>query len=133
MIKGVFELRTMACSELMVPRKDMVYIHQDTKFDDIIMFARAQRVSQFPVLDREKNEFVGIVYIVDVLSDENPSGKTARDYMRPPQLVASSTPVDHILPRMRVTKQPIVLVSNEKYEVVGFVTLDMVLEEIVGI
>lgn len=133
MIKGVFELRTMACSEIMVPRKDMVYIHDDTRHDDITMFARAQQVNQFPVLDRDKQVFVGIVYIVDVLSDDNPAGKTARDYMRPPQLVGASTPVDHILPRMRVTKQPLVLVTNEKYDVVGFVTLDMVLEEIVGI
>lgn len=132
MIKGVFELRTMACSEIMVPRKDMVYIHQDTKYDDITMFARAQQVSQFPVLDREKQEFVGIVYMVDVLSDAQPAGKCAKDYMRPPQLVGAVTPVDHVLPRMRVTKQPIVLVANEKYEVVGYVTLDMVLEEIVG-
>jgi putative hemolysin len=132
MIKGVFELRTTACSELMVPRKDMVYIHQDTSADDIRMFARAQQVSQFPVLDREKQTFVGIVYMVDVLSDGTPAGKSAKDYMRPPQLVAATTPVDHILPRMRVTKQPIVLVANEKYDVVGYVTLDMVLEEVVG-
>jgi len=132
MIKGVFELKTMACSEIMIPRKDMVYIHQDTQYDDITMFARAQQVNQFPVFDREKSVFVGIVYMVDVLSDENPAGKSARDYMRPPQLVAAITPVDHILPRMRVTKQPIVLVSNEKYDVVGYVTLDMVVDEIVG-
>jgi CBS domain containing-hemolysin-like protein len=52
--------------------------------------------------------------------------------MRPPQLVAATAPVDHILPRMRVTKQPIVLVTDEKYAVSGYVTLDMVLEEIVG-
>lgn len=132
MIKGVFELRTTACSEIMVPRKDMVYVHQDTSYDDIMMFARAQQVNQFPILDREKQTFVGIVYIVDVLSDATPAGKSARDYMRSPQLVASTTPVDHILPRMRVTKQPIVFVANEKYDIVGFVTLDMVLEEIVG-
>ncbi len=132
MIKGVFELRTMACSEIMVPRKDMVYIHNDTSYDDITMFARAQQVSQLPVMDREKQTFVGIVYTVDVLSDPNPAGKSAKDYMRPPQLVGAVTPVDHILPRMRVTKQPIVLVANEKFEVVGYVTLDMVLEEIVG-
>jgi len=132
MIKGVFELRTMACSEIMVPRKDMVYVHEDTRYEDIMMFARAQQVNQFPVLDRDKQTFVGIVYMVDVLSDAAPAGKSARDYMRPPQLVASTTPVDHVLPRMRVTKQPIVFVANEKYDIVGFVTLDMVLEEIVG-
>jgi len=69
---------------------------------------------------------------VDVLADSKPEGKCAADYMRPPQLVAATTPVDHVLPRMRVTKQPIILVTNERYEVAGCVTLDLVVEEIVG-
>ncbi|HMP89131.1 MAG TPA: hemolysin family protein [Kiritimatiellia bacterium] len=133
MIKGVFELRTMTCSEIMVPRKDMVYIHTDTLHADITMFARSQHINQFPVYDRDRQMFVGIVYIVDVLADVHPEGKTARDYMRPPQLVSESIPVDHILPRMRVTRQPIILVTNDRYEVVGYVTLDQVLEEIIGL
>jgi CBS domain containing-hemolysin-like protein len=132
MITGVFDLRTMTCDEVMVPRKDMVYIHQDTAYDDIIMFARAQHINQFPVFDRTKKTFVGIVYIFDLLADSAPGSKTASDYMRPPQLVSVSTPVDHILPRMRVTRQPMVLVINHKSEVVGYVYLDHVLEEIVG-
>jgi putative hemolysin len=132
MITGVFELRAMTCSEIMTPRNEMVYLHQDTRYDDIIMFARAQNANQFPVFDRERQMFVGILYMVDLLSDQSPEGKTAKDYMRPPQLVAATTPVDHILPRMRVTRQPLVLVTDDKYQVAGFVTLDMVLEEIVG-
>jgi len=132
MITGVFDLKTMTCAEIMIPRKEMVYIHEDTSHDDLVMFARAQHANQFPVFDRERKIFVGIVYIFDVLADSNPAGKTAKDYMRVPQLVGSQTPVDHILPRMRVTKQPMVLVTNETFEVVGYVNLDMVLEEIVG-
>ncbi len=132
MITGVFDLRAMSCEEIMTARSKMFHIHQDTLHDDIVMFARAQRSNEFPVFDREKNMFVGIVYLVDVLADESPRGKTAKDYMRPPQLVAASAPVDHILPRMRVTKQPIVLVTDTSYQVIGYITLDMVLEEIVG-
>lgn len=133
MITGVFELRAMTCGEIMSPRSNMFYIHPDTLYDDIVMFARAQKSNEFPVFDAEKSMFVGIVYLVDVLADESPRGKTAKDYMRPPQLVAASAPVDHILPRMRVTKQPIVLVMDAAYQVTGFITLDMVLEEIVGV
>ncbi len=132
MITGVFDLRTMTCREIMEERSKMVYIHHDTSADDIRMLARARAANQFPVFDRDRKTFVGIVYIFDILADENPGGKTARDYMRPPQLVSADTPVDHILPRMRVTRQPIVLVTGEKYEIIGFVTLDNVLEEIVG-
>lgn len=132
MITGVFDLRTMTCAEIMIPRTKMFYIHQDTPYDDMIMFARTQQLNQFPVFDRERNIFVGIVYLVDVLADDTPAGKSAKDYMRTPQLVAANTPVDHILPRMRVTRQPIVLVLDTTYAVIGYITLDMVLEEIVG-
>jgi CBS domain containing-hemolysin-like protein len=52
--------------------------------------------------------------------------------MRPPQLVSRNTPVDHVLPRMRVTRQPVVLVTDEKMDVVGLVSLDDVLAEFVG-
>jgi putative hemolysin len=132
MITGVFDLGTMTCAEIMTPRAKMFYIHQDTRYDDILMFARTQQLNQFPVFDRDKKIFTGIVYIVDVLADVSPENKIAKDYMRPPQLVASSAPVDHILPRMRVTKQPIVLVTDEQFVVAGYITLDRVLEEIVG-
>lgn len=132
MITGVFDLRSMTCAEIMIPRTKMFYIHQDTPYDDILMFARTQQAHQFPVFDRDRQQFIGVVYVVDVLGDGTPTGKTAKDYMRPPQLVGATTPVDHVLPRMRVTKQPIVLVLDQSYQVAGYITLDMVLEEIVG-
>lgn len=132
MISGVFDLRTMTCSEIMIPRSKMVYVQHTTSREDILMLARAHDMDQFPVFDHTRNTFAGVTYLVDVLSDEAPAGKAARDYMRPPQLVAASTPVDHVLPRMRVTRQPIVLVADAKQEVIGYITLDDVVEEIVG-
>lgn len=132
MIGGVFDLQTMRCREIMIPRSRMVHIHHTTSREDILMLARAQAADQFPVFDTGRNTFVGVVYLIDVLSDEAPAGKSAKDYMRPPQLVASDTPVDHVLPRMRVTRQPIVLVADEKQDVIGYITLDDVVDEIVG-
>ena len=132
MISGVFELKAISCADVMVPRDQFAYVHHNTSADDICLFARAQKVNQFPVFHKERQTFTGVVYIFDVLADENPKGKTAENYMRPPQLVSGDTPVDHILPRMRVTRQPIVLVTDEKYAVIGMVTLEDAVEEIVG-
>ena len=132
MIGGVFELKTMTCADIMVPREKFLYVHHDTSVDDLLLFARSQAVNQFPVLHKEKQEFVGVVYIFDVLADEQPAGKNAQSYLRPPQLVLRSTPVDHVLPRMRVTRQPVVLVTDESYQVVGLVALDDVVAEVVG-
>ncbi len=132
MIDGVFELKAMTCEEIMIPREKFLYIHHDTSVDDLCLFARAQDVDQFPVFHKEKQQFVGVVYVFDVLADEAPAGKTAQDYMRPPQWVMRHTPVDHVLPRMRVTRQPVVLVTDDQYQTVGLVALENVLEEVVG-
>jgi putative hemolysin len=132
MIHSVIELKTITCEEIMIPRDQVVYVHHDTSADDIRLFARAKAYNQFPVMDRITQAFVGVVYIFDVLADESPGGKCAKDYMRPPQLVSRKIPVDHVLPRMRVTRQPLVLVAGEGNEIAGIVTLDLVLQEIVG-
>ncbi len=132
MITGVMELKTISCAEIMVPRDQIVYIHHDTTAEDIKLFARARAFNQFPVFDREKKTFVGIVYVMDVLCDPNPAGKQAKDYMRPPQLVDKTVPADHVLPRMRVTRQPVVLVTDETQGVVGMLPLERVVAEFVG-
>lgn len=132
MITGVMELKTITCGEIMVPRDQVVYIHHDTTAEDIKLFARARAFNQFPVFDREKKTFVGIVYVMDVLCDPNPNGKQAKDYMRTPQLVDKSVPADHVLPRMRVTRQPVVLVTDEQKGVVGLLPMERVVSEFVG-
>lgn len=132
MITGVMELKSITCEEIMVPRDGIVYVHHDTSAADIKLFARARAYNQFPVFDREKQTFVGVVYIFDVLADAQPQGKCARDYMRPPQLVSKTVPIDHVLPRMRVTRQPVVLVTDEHMHVVGLVSLEDVVAEFAG-
>lgn len=132
MITGVMELKTITCEEIMVPREQIVYIHHDTSAEDIKLFARARAFNQFPVFDREKKTFVGVVYVMDVLCDPHPGAKQAKDYMRPPQLVDKSVPADHVLPRMRVTRQPVVLVTDERQGVVGMLPLERVVAEFVG-
>lgn len=132
MITGVMELKTISCGEIMVPRDQIVYIHHDTTAEDIKLFARARAFNQFPVFDREKKTFVGVVYVMDVLCDANPGAKHAKDYMRPPQLVDKAVPADHVLPRMRVTRQPVVLVTDGDQGVVGMLPLERVVAEFVG-
>lgn len=132
MIKGVMDLKGRTCEGVMVPRSSIIYIHHDTTAEDLKLVARARAFNQFPVYHREKKIFVGMVYVSDVLTDLSPARKCAQDYMRPLQLVSLNTPVDHVLPRMRVTRQPAVLVTDRAGEVAGMVTLDDVVEEFVG-
>lgn len=132
MIHSVFELKTKTCREVMTPRDRIIYVAADTPVEQILAVARSKEVSRLPVRDEQKHTFIGVVNVFDMLCDVEPARKTARAYMRPPQLVADHTPVDHILPRMRVTRQPMVLVVDERMEVIGLVTLADVLDEIIG-
>ena len=132
MIHGVFELKMKTCREVMTARDQIIHIAADTPVEQLLDVARAKGVTRLPVRDEQQRTFIGVVNVYDVLYDEQPAGKTVRNYMRPPQLVADHTPVDHVLPRMRVTRQPMVLVVDERMEVIGLVTLADVLDEIIG-
>jgi putative hemolysin len=132
MIHSIFELRDTTCGELMVPRKDVVFVRTDTSAEDLIALARAREFNRFPVFDEAKKAFVGIVHVFDVLADRDRAAKTAAAYMRPPQFVSHETPADHVLPRMRVTRQPLVMVVDDRYECAGIVTVEDILEEVVG-
>lgn len=133
MIHEVIQLTAKTCREIMTPRDRMTFVQADTTVPEMLNVAREKVVNRFPVYDPAEKRFIGIVHIFDILADDNSAGKKARDYMRPPQFVADYTPVDHVLPRMRVTRQPLVIVTDDRFEVIGIVTLEDVLGEILGV
>ena len=104
------------------------------EFDDEVALRLAIKTINLAdqVLDTELPSVEQVQDIVEEVLLASPFRKTARAYMRQPQLVADHTPVDHVLPRMRVTRQPMVLVVDERMEVIGLVTLADVLDEILG-
>jgi putative hemolysin len=132
MIHEVIQLKTRLCREIMIPKDKMHWVDSTMPISSLLEFARTKHVDRFPVFDSSKNNFTGILSIFDVLADKDNASKSAKDYIRPLQLVMDYTPVDHVLPRMRVTRQPLVLVTNERYAVIGLVTLNDVLDEVVG-
>lgn len=132
MIKGVIQMSGTRCRDIMIPRDQIAQIERSTPVEGILDLARREELSRFPVWDPAARKFVGIVNVFDVLADESPAGKTAESYMRNPQFVAEHTLADHVMPRMRVTRQPLILATDPKGEVTGVVTLDDVLSVIVG-
>ncbi|MGD9782269.1 MAG: CNNM domain-containing protein [Kiritimatiellia bacterium] len=132
MIHGVFDLTHKTCDALMTPRDKMACVPAAATPAEILALARVREFNRLPVYDPAQKSFVGVVHVFDVLADDAPAGKTAADYMRPPQLVASYLPVDHLLPRMRVTRLPLFLVTDDRYEVIGLITLEDVLREVTG-
>ncbi len=132
MIHGVFALTHKSGDEIMVPREKMVEVSADTSREDLLAVGRTRGFTRLPVYQEAPDQIVGVVHLLDVAADESGEAKTARNYMRPPQFAPVKTDVDALLPRMRLVRHPIIFLTDAHSKVVGMVTLEDVLEEIVG-
>lgn len=133
MIHQVMELSRHVAREIMTPRSDFTSVTEETTVAEACDQARDSDVTRVPVTDAEGKKFVGVVNIYDLLSTQDTdSPLRVRDFMRSPQFVSEDMPVDDILPRLRLSRQPLCLVRNEQAEVTGMVTTEDILEVIVG-
>ncbi len=134
MIHRVFELSSKTAADIMIPRDQMKDVSSRASASEVLQTARDSGLTRLPVYDAEATTFVGVINILDVLSTTVPASGDdwAADYMRAPQFIPHDMPVDDILPRMRLLRQPLSLVLNHESQVVGLVTTEDVLEEIVG-
>ena len=133
MIHGVFELPGKTVMSIMTPLDKMITVRADATAEELLEMARKHDVNRFPVYDEKKKAFTAVVFVFDVLGDPDAAGKKVRDYMHDATKVAGWLSVDHLLPRMRVTKQEMFLVTDWRFEVIGLVTLEDVVGEIVGV
>lgn len=132
MIHEVMQLTSKPCRQIMTPRDRIVSVPPDLPAPEVLNLAYLRDLGWLPIYDPSRKQFTGVVNVVDVLGDSAHPSRRAADYALPPQFVADYMPVDHVLPRMRVTRQPIVFVCDDRMEVIGLVTLDDVLDEIIG-
>jgi CBS domain containing-hemolysin-like protein len=84
------------------------------------------------VVDRDKGTFIGIINVFSVLWEgKTQDQKCVADFVRPPEFIPTTMPVDDVLPRMRGARQPMILV-REGDVVVGLITTEDILRTIVG-
>ncbi len=132
MIYGVFELSEKKARDVMVPREEMRMVRTDTPFDEVLELARKVRVKSLPVYSDEQKRFTGILKLTDLFERLDDPELSWPDLMRPPLYVDADTPADDLLPRLRLSRQSLLLIRDEHNRVIGFVTTEVVLEEIVG-
>jgi len=137
MIHGVIELGDKVVHEVMVPRIGIRAINVDDPLDEVLeMIVRAGH-SRLPVFDESLDNIVGILYAKDLLPYLKGNGRSngsidIRALVRPPVYVPESKKVDDLLHEMQVQKRHIAIVVDEYGGTAGLVTLEDVVEEIVG-
>lgn len=135
MIEGVIQVFDMRVDEIMIPSSEMVIISKDIEFEEILRIVIRSGHSRFPVIGDSKEEVIGIMLAKDLLiyTLEDVSEKfSLRDILRPVVFVPESKRLNVLLHEFRKSHQHLAIVVNEYGEVNGLVTIEDVLEQIVG-
>jgi putative hemolysin len=133
LIHKVLELGGKTIEKIMVPLYRVSSISEDDSVDNLKRLAAMTGFSRIPVYSGAKNKMVGIVNIYDILFSDNDRGASGiSGFIREPVFVNISDSLDIALARLRHREQPMGIVLDKDQEVVGVVTIEDILEEIVG-
>jgi CBS domain containing-hemolysin-like protein len=137
MIHSVFELGDTYVREVMVPRTDMVFVERDKTLRQALSLALRSGFSRIPVVGENLDDVVGIAYLKDIVtrSHEHPEGESVEkvsSIMRPATFVPESKPIDELLREMQARQIHLAIVIDEYGGTAGLVTIEDILEEIVG-
>ncbi|MBA3798229.1 MAG: HlyC/CorC family transporter, partial [Geodermatophilaceae bacterium] len=137
MIHSVFELGDTIAREVMVPRPDVVWIEAQKAVRQALALALRSGFSRIPVVGNNIDDIVGVIYLKDLVrrtqgSDENAGSAAVEELMRPPSFVPESKPVDELLREMQARRIHMAVVVDEYGGTAGLVTIEDILEEIVG-
>ena len=135
MINSVFELGDTLVREVMVPRPDIVMIERGKTVRQALNLALRSGFSRIPVVGENADDVLGVAYLKDLVRKERAEGGGSlkvEDAMREPVFVPDSKPVDELLREMQAQLGHIAVVVDEYGGTAGLVTIEDVLEEIVG-
>jgi len=136
MIHSVFELGDTIAREVMVPRTDVVWIERSKTVRQALALALRSGFSRIPVIGENVDDVVGVVYLKDLVrrsqNTAERNGPRVEELMRAPTFVPESKPVDELLRDMQAQRIHIAIVVDEYGGFAGLVTIEDILEEIVG-
>ena len=137
MIHSVFELGDTYAKEVMVPRTEMVFIEQGKVLRQALSLGLRSGFSRIPVIGDSADDVLGVVYLKDVVrrvfEDRTAENDLrVRELMREPYFVPDSKPVDELLRDMQAARVHLAVVIDEYGGTAGLVTIEDILEEIVG-
>lgn len=135
MIEGVLAVSDMQVRDILIPRSQMVVIQRSDSPEDIIPVAIESGHSRFPVVGDDRDDVIGVLLAKDLLRYSSKNGYeqfSLRDILRKPVFVPESKRLNVLLKEFRASRNHLAIVVDEYGSVAGMVTIEDVLEQIVG-
>jgi len=133
MIENIFEFNNTTAEDVMVHRTDMVMVWVDDTYEEIIKTIRESGMSRFPVYEEDADDIIGILNTRNfLLNAQNPTPKSLRELLRPAYFVPEAVRTDVLFRDMQSKKVHLAIVVDEYGGTSGLVTMEDLLEEIVG-
>lgn len=135
MIEGVLLIADMPVSEIMLPRAEIITVSKDATLEEILPIAIKSGHSRLPVIGENKDEVIGILLAKDLLPfaiGENKEDFSIKEILRPAYFIPENKPLNLLLNEFRKSKNHIAIIVNEYGGVSGLVSIEDVLEQIVG-
>lgn len=135
MIEGVLQVSDMRVRDIMIPRSQMVVVDRDAGLDQILPIVISSAHSRFPVVGENKDEVIGILLAKDLLPlfvDGADKKLNIRDLLRPAVFIPESKRLNVLLKEFRASRNHMAIVVDEYGGVAGLVTIEDVIEQIVG-
>jgi magnesium and cobalt transporter len=134
MLEGVLAVADMQVRDIMVPRSQMVFVERDEQPDKLVELVVESGHSRFPVIGEDRDQILGILLAKDLLRLQAAGDEDfeIREYMRPVAFVPESKRLNVLLKEFRRSHNHIAIVVDEYGGVCGLVTIEDVIEQIVG-
>ena len=131
MINNVFDFGDLKAKDVMTPRTDMICVEDTIIYDEIVSIFKEERFSRLPVYHESVDNIVGILYVKDIIFIDEKHFKIT-DYMREPFFTYESKPISELFSEMRGNRIRAAIILDEYGGTSGLVTLEDLVEEIVG-
>lgn len=132
MIHNVFDFGDSLAKEVMIPRIDMTFVQADASFEELITIYRENKYTRLPVYEDSTDHVIGIINMKDVILVDNIEDFSIRNIIREPYFTYEHKNTADLFMEMRKSSIPLAVVLDEYGVTAGLVTLEDLLEEIVG-
>ncbi len=132
MINNVFDFGDSVAKDIMVPRIDMVFVDVEAGYEELLEIFRRERYTRIPVCEESADNVIGIINVKDLLLRDPDENFRIRDYLREPLYTYEYKKIADLLMEMRRDSNSIAIVLDEYGAAAGLITLEDMLEEIVG-